>query len=42
MLDHLLLVEWETIFSQHIEKPLNLCDILLKFESSTILVEYLL
>ena len=42
MLYYLLLVEWDTIFFQHIEKPLNICDILLKFESSLILVEYLL
>ena len=42
MLDHLLLVEWNTIFLQHIEKILKFCDILLKCESSLILVEYLL
>ena len=42
MLDHMLLVEWHTIFFQHIENPLKLCDILLECESSLILVEYLL
>ena len=42
MIDHLLLVEWDTISYQHIEKPLKICDILLKCESSLILVEYLL
>ena len=42
MLDHLILVEWDTIFSQHIENPLKLCDILLRCEISLILVEYLL
>ena len=31
-----------TIFFQHIENPLKLCDILLKCEISLILVEYLL
>ena len=42
MLEHMLLVEWDTIFFQHIEKPLKLCDILLKCEISLIIVEYLL
>ena len=42
MLDHLLLVEWNTIFLQHIEKPLKFYNILLNYESSLILVEYLL
>ena len=41
MLNHLLLIEWEAILSQHIETPLKLFDILLKFESSLILVKYL-
>ena len=31
MIDHLLLVDQDTIFFQHIEDPLKLCDILLKF-----------
>ena len=42
MLDHMLLIEWDTIFFQHIENPLKLCDILLKCESSLILVEYII
>ena len=42
MLDHLLLVEWDTIFPQNIENPLKLYDILLKCEISFILVEYLI
>ena len=42
MFDHLLLIEWDTIFFQHIENTLKLCEILLKCESSLILVEYLL
>ena len=42
MIYHMLLVEWDTIFPQNIEKPLNICDILLKCEISLILLEYLL
>ena len=40
MLDHLLLMDWGTIFFQHIKYPLTLCDILIKCKSSFILVEY--
>ena len=40
MLDNLLLVQWDTIFPQNIKKTLKLCDILLKFEISLILVIY--
>ena len=42
MLEHMLLIDWNTIFFQHIENPLKLCEILLKCESSIVLVEYLL
>ena len=42
MLDHLLLVEWDTIFFEYIEKPFKLCEILIRCESSLILVEYIL
>ena len=42
MLNHLLLEEWDTIFLQHIENPLKICDILLICESSLIIVEYVL
>ena len=42
MLDHLLLIEWYTILFQHIGNSLKLYEILLKYEISLILVEYLL
>ena len=42
MLGHMLLVEWDTIFPQNIEKPLKLYDILLKCEIIFTLVEYLI
>ena len=42
MLDRMLLVEGGTIFFQHTENPLKLCEILIKYESSIILLEYLL
>ena len=42
MLDHMLILEWDIIFPQHIENGLKLCDILIKCESNLILVEYLL
>ena len=42
MLDHLLLVEWNTMFIQHIENTLKIYDILLKCEISLTLVEYLI
>ena len=42
MIHHLILVEWSTIFLQDIENPLKFFDILLKFESSLIMVEYII